>query len=81
MVLVEYIESNQYPGEKGKAKCNFGVSLHSLIQFCKTLILAYVTIPPVASTPTAVLAKPECLQLYSVREVVVRRFVPARMRD
>ncbi|KAG9127432.1 tRNA splicing endonuclease subunit sen2 [Ceratobasidium sp. 392] len=50
-------------------------------QVKKTLILAYVTIPPVETTPPASLSTPECLKRYSVREVVVRRFVPARMRD
>ncbi|KAG9104297.1 tRNA splicing endonuclease subunit sen2 [Ceratobasidium sp. 370] len=50
-------------------------------QVKKTLILVYVTIPPVKTTPPKVLSTPECLQLYSVREVIVRRFVPARMRD
>ncbi|KAG9080745.1 tRNA splicing endonuclease subunit sen2, partial [Ceratobasidium sp. UAMH 11750] len=50
-------------------------------QVKKTLILVYVTIPPVETTPPKVLSTPECLQLYSVREVIVRRFVPARMRD
>lgn len=50
-------------------------------QVKKTLILAYVTIPPVEITTPEILAKHECLQLYSIREVIIRRFVPARMRD
>ncbi|KAF8705170.1 putativetRNA-splicing endonuclease subunit Sen2, partial [Rhizoctonia solani] len=50
-------------------------------QVKKTLILAYVTIPPVETTSPDILRGPECFQLYSIREVVIRRFVPARMRD
>ncbi|QRW17064.1 tRNA intron endonuclease, catalytic C-terminal domain [Rhizoctonia solani] len=50
-------------------------------QVKKTLILAYVTIPPVETTSPDILRGPECFQLYSTREVVIRRFVPARMRD
>ncbi|CAE6527220.1 unnamed protein product [Rhizoctonia solani] len=50
-------------------------------QVKKTLILAYVTIPPVETTPPEILGRPECFQRYSIREVVIRRFVPARMRD
>ncbi|KAG8744172.1 tRNA splicing endonuclease subunit sen2 [Ceratobasidium sp. 414] len=47
----------------------------------QTLILVYVTIPPVETTAPKVLSTPQFLKLYSVREVIVRRFVPARMRD
>ncbi|CAE6463082.1 unnamed protein product [Rhizoctonia solani] len=50
-------------------------------QVKKTLILVYVTIPPAESTPPDILGRPECFQRYSIREVVIRRFVPARMRD
>ncbi|CAE6402341.1 unnamed protein product [Rhizoctonia solani] len=50
-------------------------------QVKKTLILVYVTIPPVETTPPEILGRPECFQRYSIREVVIRRFVPARMRD
>ncbi|QRW03009.1 tRNA intron endonuclease, catalytic C-terminal domain [Ceratobasidium sp. AG-Ba] len=39
-------------------------------QVKKTLILVYVTIPPVATMSQKVLATPDCLQHYSVREVV-----------
>jgi tRNA-splicing endonuclease subunit Sen2 len=56
----------------------------------QTLILTYVTIPARARLPlppadpaalTQLLSSPACLQYYSVREVTVRRFIPARMRD
>ncbi|KAF8582725.1 hypothetical protein K439DRAFT_1661631 [Ramaria rubella] len=50
-------------------------------QVQKTLILAYVTIPSSRRVSAAVLSSPACLAHYSVREVVLRRFVPARMRD
>ncbi|KAF7370840.1 tRNA-splicing endonuclease subunit Sen2 [Mycena sanguinolenta] len=50
-------------------------------QVFKTLILAYVTIPARSRVSLDVLDSPACLQYYSVREVTVRRFIPARMRD
>ncbi|KAF8630222.1 hypothetical protein AX15_003047 [Amanita polypyramis BW_CC] len=50
-------------------------------QVQKTLILAYVTIPARSRNSTKLLQSPTCLGRYSVREVVLRRFVPARMRD
>ncbi|KAJ7089660.1 hypothetical protein B0H15DRAFT_265546 [Mycena belliarum] len=50
-------------------------------QVYKTLILAYVTIPARSRISPDVLTSPACLQHYSVREVTVRRFIPARMRD
>ncbi|KAH8071802.1 hypothetical protein BXZ70DRAFT_903016 [Cristinia sonorae] len=50
-------------------------------QVQKTLILTYVTIPSSARVPPHLLASPACLPHYSVREVVLRRFIPARMRD
>ncbi|KAF8603765.1 hypothetical protein BDV93DRAFT_441685 [Ceratobasidium sp. AG-I] len=50
-------------------------------QVKKTLLLIYVTIPRVETTPSEALSTPDCLNLYSVREVVIRRFIPARMRD
>ncbi|KAK0217988.1 hypothetical protein IW262DRAFT_1107826 [Armillaria fumosa] len=50
-------------------------------QVQKTLILAYVTIPARSRLSSDVLKSPACFSYYSVREVVVRRFIPARMRD
>ncbi|KZP01803.1 hypothetical protein CALVIDRAFT_594482 [Calocera viscosa TUFC12733] len=50
-------------------------------QVKKTLILAYVTIPAMSRVTEQDLDSPKSLSTYSVREVVVRRFVPARMRD
>ncbi|KAJ6581226.1 hypothetical protein B0H19DRAFT_1251454 [Mycena capillaripes] len=50
-------------------------------QVYKTLILTYVTIPARSRVSLDVLNSPACLQYYSVREVTVRRFIPARMRD
>ncbi|KAH8832437.1 tRNA-intron endonuclease [Flagelloscypha sp. PMI_526] len=50
-------------------------------QVMKTLILVYVTIPARSRTPMSVLHTPACLKEYSIREVTVRRFIPARMRD
>jgi len=43
----------------------------------KALLLAYVTIPAIQQH---VPVGPACLSLYSVREIIVRRFIPARMR-
>ncbi|KAF9522679.1 hypothetical protein CPB83DRAFT_878230 [Crepidotus variabilis] len=50
-------------------------------QVQKTLILVYVTIPSESRLSTEILNTPACLAHYSVREVVLRRFIPARMRD
>jgi tRNA-splicing endonuclease subunit Sen2 len=40
-----------------------------------------VTIPAKSRVDEKELDSPACLRRYSVREVVVRRFIPARMRD
>ncbi|OSX64204.1 hypothetical protein POSPLADRAFT_1137972 [Postia placenta MAD-698-R-SB12] len=50
-------------------------------QVQKTLILTYVTIPARSRMSPDLLSSPACLTHYSVREVVLRRFIPARMRD
>ncbi|OAX39795.1 hypothetical protein K503DRAFT_791731 [Rhizopogon vinicolor AM-OR11-026] len=50
-------------------------------QVQKTLILSYITIPAESRVPSKVLSSPACFAHYSVREVVLRRFIPARMRD
>ncbi|KXN81536.1 putative tRNA-splicing endonuclease subunit sen2 [Leucoagaricus sp. SymC.cos] len=50
-------------------------------QVQKTLVLVYVTIPARSRVSLEVLLSPACLAHYSIREVVLRRFVPARMRD
>ncbi|KIP08789.1 hypothetical protein PHLGIDRAFT_360380 [Phlebiopsis gigantea 11061_1 CR5-6] len=50
-------------------------------QVQKTLILTYVTIPARSRVNPEVLSSPAALSHYSVREVVLRRFIPARMRD
>ncbi|KAG9046610.1 tRNA splicing endonuclease subunit sen2 [Tulasnella sp. UAMH 9824] len=52
-------------------------------QVKKTLVLVYVTIPSMDRMVAASVSLDHstCLSLYSVREVVARRFIPARMRD
>ncbi|EPQ56395.1 hypothetical protein GLOTRDRAFT_105309 [Gloeophyllum trabeum ATCC 11539] len=50
-------------------------------QVQKTLVLTYVTIPSRSRCHSVLLASPACLQFFTVREVVLRRFIPARMRD
>ncbi|PFH51048.1 hypothetical protein AMATHDRAFT_143567 [Amanita thiersii Skay4041] len=50
-------------------------------QVQKTLILTYVTIPARSRVSLDLLESPRCLAHYSVREVILRRFIPARMRD
>ncbi|KAH9813607.1 hypothetical protein DFH28DRAFT_333853 [Melampsora americana] len=48
----------------------------------KTLVLAYVIIPSKEKCGIKELKTPEdCLRLYSVKEVVIKRFIPSRMRD
>ncbi|KAI0033658.1 hypothetical protein K488DRAFT_21651, partial [Vararia minispora EC-137] len=52
-------------------------------QVMKTLVLAYVTIPSAErlAAGRASIGSPGAIGMYSVREVTVRRFIPARMRD
>lgn len=50
-------------------------------QVQKTLVLVYVTIPARSRLSLDVLDSPASLQHYTVREVTLRRFIPARMRD
>lgn len=47
----------------------------------QTLILAYVTIPAMERISKEVLGSPACFEHYSIREIALRRFIPARMRD
>jgi len=49
--------------------------------FRQTPILVYATIPAKSRLSLDVLLSPACLAHYSVREVILRRFIPARMRD
>ena len=51
------------------------------ISYTKTLVLSYVTIPALSKLPVGELSSPACSIRYVIREVVIRRFVPARMRD
>ncbi|KAH9176033.1 hypothetical protein EDB89DRAFT_1943344 [Lactarius sanguifluus] len=50
-------------------------------QVQKTLVLSYVSIPACSRVSRTELASPACLERYSIREIIIRRFVPARMRD
>lgn len=50
-------------------------------QVQKTLILSYVTIPALSRLAPHMLQSPAYLTQYSIREIAVRRFIPARMRD
>lgn len=88
--MAEHGQPSQHPSEKGEhfkvpsilfrvlVACADGTPLLS----GKTLILCYVTIPPAASITEEDWLRPErLLSRYSVREVTIRRFVPARMRD
>lgn len=50
-------------------------------QVQKTLVLSYITIPAQSRVSPTILSSPACFAHYSVREVVLRRFIPARMRD
>ncbi|KIM82942.1 hypothetical protein PILCRDRAFT_819743 [Piloderma croceum F 1598] len=50
-------------------------------QVQKTLILTYVTVPAQSRVAPDILSSPACFAHYSVREVVLKRFIPARMRD
>ncbi|KAI0305925.1 hypothetical protein B0F90DRAFT_1694575 [Multifurca ochricompacta] len=50
-------------------------------QVQKTLVLSYVTIPALSRVSLTELTSPACFERYSIREIIIRRFVPARMRD
>ncbi|KAF7770575.1 hypothetical protein Agabi119p4_6549 [Agaricus bisporus var. burnettii] len=50
-------------------------------QVQKTLVLVYVTIPAKSRLSLDILNTPACLAHYSICEVILRRFIPARMRD
>ncbi|KAG2337196.1 tRNA-intron endonuclease catalytic domain-like protein [Suillus weaverae] len=50
-------------------------------QVQKTLVLSYITIAAESQVSPKVLSSPACFAHYSVREVVLRRFIPAHMRD
>ncbi|KAI0272687.1 hypothetical protein BC834DRAFT_1000712 [Gloeopeniophorella convolvens] len=50
-------------------------------QVQKTLVLSYVTIPALSRVSSTKISSPACFEEYSVREITIRRFVPARMRD
>jgi tRNA-splicing endonuclease subunit Sen2 len=50
-------------------------------QVQKTLVLSYVTIPALSRLSVGELSSPACFKRYTIREIILRRFVPARMRD
>ncbi|KAF9511378.1 hypothetical protein BS47DRAFT_1346894 [Hydnum rufescens UP504] len=50
-------------------------------QVRKSLMLVYVTIPAMKRVPLESIDSPAVLQEYTIREVTIKRFVPARMRD
>lgn len=47
----------------------------------KSLMLVYVTIPAIKRVSLEKIDSPAVLQEYTIREVTIKRFVPARMRD
>lgn len=80
--MVEHYKPCQLAGAEGQSFF-FVVSqtVFKYIFFGQTLILVYVTIPAKSRLSLDVLLSPACLAHYSVREVILRRFIPARMRD
>ncbi|KIM32860.1 hypothetical protein M408DRAFT_326578 [Serendipita vermifera MAFF 305830] len=50
-------------------------------QVMKTLVLAHITIPASKSISSSLLETPKVISKFNVREIVIRRFVAARMRD
>jgi len=50
-------------------------------QVRKSLMIAYVTIPSMKRLSSSAMDSPEVFMEYTVREVTVKRFIPARMRD
>jgi len=50
-------------------------------QVRKSIILVYITIPAISRVSLSSLDAPSVLKEYTIREVPVKRFAPARMRD
>ncbi|PVG03155.1 hypothetical protein CPB86DRAFT_749246 [Serendipita vermifera] len=50
-------------------------------QVMKTLVLVYVVIPSSSDVSDEMFLSPKILELYSVKEVIIRRFIASRMRD
>ena len=72
---------NRVNSQVQKARFFRRKTMQRILTILQTLILAYVTIPARSRVSTKLLESPACLAHYSVREVVLRRFIPARMRD
>lgn len=75
--MVEHHQPSKLAGAEGGSICEFWKRETDVFQ---TLILTYVTIP--SHKRVAELGDSPCVfKEYSVREVTIRRFIPARMRD
>jgi tRNA-splicing endonuclease subunit Sen2 len=55
--------------------------LYTRLTHVQTLVLVYVVIPSSSDVSSEMLLSPKILELYSVKEVIIRRFIAARMRD
>lgn len=74
---------NRVNSQVQKVRCRLSAAASALLTRypLQTLILTYVTIPAQSRISPELLSSPACLAHYSVRDVVLRRFIPARMRD
>ena len=73
---------NRVNSQVQKVWLHLVIPWHSVLKLVsQTLILTYVTIPAQSRISPDSLSSPACLAHYSVRDVVLRRFIPARMRD
>ena len=81
MVVAQHYQPCQQPGPEGKSQLLCSKQTLSLTLVVQTLILTYVTIPAQSRVNPEALSSPAAFAHYSIREVVLRRFIPARMRD
>lgn len=82
MVVAQYDQQGEFASSKGlAAQLSLRDRYLTVAEPAQTLILSYVTIPARSRVSQDVLSSPACFAHYTVREVVLRRFIPARMRD
>lgn len=85
--MVQHHQPRKLASQEGNGRCRESSLAPAIdwvtIVVLQTLVLTYVTIPSARRMANASVSldSPEILKEYSVRDVVIRRFIPARMRD
>ena len=75
--MVLHRQQSQCPGDEGQ----YLIILTALSYACQTLILAHVIIPSSNRVKPSELDSPTILEKFQVKEIIIRRFIAARMRD